>query len=130
MENEQKHKLITELKSRGIKHNPDDIIAITKLVNGEIIFLEKGNQYAGLEHILNRHENDFANRGINKQEISDLIMLAISQGKVLGIQGQKNRKIYEVNYLGKIQYISIDIGNNGYIVSANPTPRKLINKYI
>jgi hypothetical protein len=37
--------LISELKLKGIKHNPQEIIAIVKRSNGDIIFLEKGNEY-------------------------------------------------------------------------------------
>ena len=54
-------------------------------------------------------------------------MTAIIRGKVAGRQGS-TRTIYEVVLAGNIQYISVEIGSNGYIVSANPTPRKLILK--
>jgi filamentous hemagglutinin len=53
--------------------------------------------------------------------------MAITSGKILGTQGT-TRTIYEVTFAGRLQYISIDIGNNGYIVGANPTSRKLISQ--
>ena len=120
-------KLITELQKAGIKHNPADIIAITKLSSGKIVFLESGTSKAGSRHIITRHGQDFANRGIVENEIVDAVMTAIIRGKVAGRQGS-TRTIYEVVLAGKIQYISVEIGSNGYIVSANPTPRKLILK--
>ncbi len=121
--------LIAELTERGIKHNPKAIVAITKLNNGQIIFLETGNAQAGWQHILEKHRPDFENRGISPNQIVDLLMLAIKQGQLLGTQG-RSRRIYQVNFESQLQYISIDLGSNGYLVSANPTPRKLIRRLI
>ena len=45
--------LITELKEKGIKFTEKDIIFITRDKTGQIVWLEKGNSSAGLEHILN-----------------------------------------------------------------------------
>ena len=120
-------KLINELQKAGIKHNSADIVAITKLSSGKIVFLESGNPKAGLRHITTRHGQDFANRGIAENDIVNAVMTAIIRGKVAGRQGS-TRTIYTVFFGGKIQYISVEIGSNGYIVSANPTPRKLILK--
>ncbi|MBE9244485.1 hypothetical protein IQ223_07980 [Microcystis aeruginosa LEGE 00239] len=121
--------LINELKLRNIKHNSQDIIAITQLDNGRIIFLEIGNSSSGWEHILNKHGEDFQRRGIAINNIIDFLMKAITMGQLIGTQGT-SRSIYKVNYQGEIQYISIDIGSNGYVVSANPTPRKLIQRFL
>ncbi|BAG02377.1 hypothetical protein MAE_25550 [Microcystis aeruginosa NIES-843] len=121
--------LINELKLRNIKHNSQDIIAITQLDNGRIIFLEIGNSSSGLEHILNKHGEDFQRRGIAINNIIDFLMKAITMGQLIGTQGT-SRSIYKVDYQGEIQYISIDIGSNGYVVSANLTPRKLIQRFL
>ncbi len=61
--------------------------------------------------------------------IIDFLMKAITMGQLIGTQGT-SRSIYKVDYQGEIQYISIDIGSNGYVVSANPTPRKLIQRFL
>ncbi|GCA86576.1 hypothetical protein MiHa_04570 [Microcystis aeruginosa NIES-2522] len=121
--------LINELKLRNIKHNSQDIIAITQLDNGRIIFLEIGNSSSGWEHILNKHGEDFQRRGIAINNIIDFLMKAITMGQLIGTQGT-SRSIYKVDYQGEIQYISIDIGSNGYVVSANATPRKLIQRFL
>ncbi|BBH37767.1 MAG: hypothetical protein ACK4ZI_23255 [Microcystis sp.] len=121
--------LINELKLRNIKHNSQDIIAITQLDNGRIIFLEIGNSSSGWEHILNKHGEDFQRRGIAINNIIDFLMKAITMGQLIGTQGT-SRSIYKVDYQGEIQYISIDIGSNGYVVSANLTPRKLIQRFL
>ena len=49
-------------------------------------------------------------------------MVALTKGEIIDIQG-KNRPIYEVEYNGATQYISITVGTNGYIVGANPTQK-------
>lgn len=121
--------LINELKLRNIKHNSQDIIAITQLDNGRIIFLEIDNSSSGWEHILNKHGEDFQRRGIAINNIIDFLMKAITMGQLIGTQGT-SRSIYKVDYQGEIQYISIDIGSNGYVVSANATPRKLIQRFL
>ncbi|WP_206816603.1 hypothetical protein [Chroococcus sp. FPU101] len=119
--------LKAELVVRQIKHNPAEIVAIVQLSDGQIIFLEKGNLTSGLKHILERHQEDFQNRGIAEDEIVSLIFQALQEDRLLGTQG-KSRKIYEVYFKEQSQYLSIDIGTNGYIVSANPSPKKLVKR--
>jgi hypothetical protein len=130
--NDQKKLLIAELKKAGIKHTPENIIRITQNPSGKIVFLEtgkRGERGSGLLHILENHREDFLNRGITEEQIPDLIIRAISEGTIIGIQG-KSRLIYQVEINKIIQYVSLEISYNGYIVSANPTPTRLINKLI
>ena len=127
--NDQKKLLIAELKKAGIKHTPENIIRITQNPSGKIVFLETGKggeRGSGLLHILENHREDFLNRGITEEQIPDLIIRAISEGTIIGIQG-KSRLIYQVEINEIIQYVSLEISYNGYIVSANPTPTRLIN---
>ncbi len=119
--NAQKKLPIAELKKAGIKHTPENILRITKEPRGKIIFLETGKggeRGSGLLHILENHREDFLKRGIAEAQIPDLIIRAISEGKIIGIQG-KSRIIYQVKINEMIQYISLEISHNGYIVSAN-----------
>jgi hypothetical protein len=125
---EIKNQLCTELEQLGIKHNRLEIIKIAKVSSGSIIFLEKGNKKSGLIHILENHRQDFINRGILETEIPDFIIKAVVQGNLIGIQG-KSRKIYEFVFNNSTHYLSLEISTNGYIVSANPTPTRLIVKY-
>jgi hypothetical protein len=127
--NDQKKLLIAELKKAAIKHTPENIIIITQDPSGKIVFLETGkagDKGSGLLHILENHREDFLQRGIAEEQIPDLIITAISEGTIIGIQG-KSRIIYQVEI---IQYVSLEISHNGYLVSANPTPTRLINKLI
>ena len=49
-------------------------------------------------------------------------MKAVTEGKIVGYQGKGvGRAIYEVTINGKQEYIAVTIGDNGFIVGANPT---------
>ncbi|MBK1990803.1 hypothetical protein A0J48_025395 [Sphaerospermopsis aphanizomenoides BCCUSP55] len=125
MNNFEKSALISELAQLGIKHTPDKIVRIAKQADGKIVFLEEGKagkRGSGLVHILKEHRDDFARRGISEDEIPDAVMAAVTSGTLLGYQGTTElpREIYEVTFNGKKQYIAVTIGDNGYIVGANP----------
>ncbi len=96
--NDQKKLLIAELRKAAIKHTPENIIRITKDPSGKIVFLETGKggeRGSGLLHILENHREDFLQRGIAEEQIPDLIITAISEGTIIGIQGE-SRIIYQV----------------------------------
>lgn len=113
--------LVDELVSSGEKCTPENIVAITKDSSGKIVWLETGNDQAGLNHIIDEHGSQFHGKGISNEEIPNYVMEAIHQGNIVGYQGKKNpRTIYEFVYEGKKQRIAISIGPNGFIVGANP----------
>ena len=56
----------------------------------------------------------------NKQKIEDIKGYKIKYGKIVEKQGRHGRPIYEFKYEGKIRRIAITVGDNGYIVGANP----------
>lgn len=117
--------LIAELKARGIKHNSEKIVRIAKRGDGKIIFLEEGKlqqRSSGLAHILDKHQADFAKRGISEDQIPDAIITAVLQGVFICYQNPRirTRPIYEFNFNGQIQYIAVTISDNGYIVGADP----------
>lgn len=114
--------LITELQARGIKHNPEKIVGIAKYADDKIVFLETGDENRGLQHILAKADQ-FARIGINEDEIVDVVMGAITKGSIVSFQGRETvnpRPVYKFVYKGEIKYIAVTIGNNGYIVGANP----------
>ena len=57
---------VNELKAKGVKFSPDDLIAPGREASGKVVFLEKGNAKAGLEHILQRHGDNFARIGVSR----------------------------------------------------------------
>ncbi|WP_205687128.1 hypothetical protein [Clostridium septicum] len=73
---------LDELANSGVKYNADDLVAVTKTPDGKLVWLENGNSQAGLNHVMN-HADDFAKKGIAKDEITDLVMTALNKGKLL-----------------------------------------------
>ncbi|MBD2206780.1 hypothetical protein H6G33_16310 [Calothrix sp. FACHB-1219] len=122
---DEKAALFAELRESGIKHSPEKVVRIAKQVDGKIVFLEEGKagrRGSGLAHILKEHQENFSRRGISENEIPDAVMAAITRGTFIGYQGtiEPRREIYEVIFNGKTQYIAVTVGDNGYIVGANP----------
>lgn len=115
--------LIAELQQAGIRYTPENIVLISKLPNGKIVFLETGSTRVGLQHILEKHAIDFANKGIPADRIPDAVLAALSNGTIVGYlgSGREPRPIYQVNFQGKNLYIAVTVSQNGFIVGANPT---------
>ncbi len=125
---DEKNILIAELDQSGINHSPEKIVRIARRSDGKIVFLEEGKggeRGSGLQHILEKHLKDFANRGISQEQIPDAIITAIIEGKIVRYQ-QQDRPIYEVSFNGKRQLIAVTVANNGYIVCANPCSLNLL----
>jgi len=57
--------LLDELANSGVKYNPDDVVTVVKNSDGNLMWLENGNSKAGLQHIMERHADDFAAQGVN-----------------------------------------------------------------
>lgn len=116
----ERQQLLEELKESGVKHNPEKIVRIGRDQNGNIKFLETGDARSGLQHILERHTADFANRGITQGEIGSAVFDAVTKGRLVSSQGA--RPIYEVIIRGQAQRMTVIVGDNGYIVTAYPAP--------
>ncbi len=58
----------------------------------------------------------------------DAVITAVINGRILGNQG-RSRTVYEIELNGAIQYISVEVASNGYIVGANPTRQNLIRRF-
>ncbi|MEH2274622.1 MAG: hypothetical protein V7K40_07370 [Nostoc sp.] len=68
--NHDKAALFAALCQAGIKHSPEKVVQIAKQADGKIVFLEEGKacrRGRGLAHILERHQEDFARRGISRK---------------------------------------------------------------
>ncbi|WP_405083425.1 hypothetical protein [Pantoea ananatis] len=112
--------LFNEMATQGIKFTPENVVSAAKDNSGKVIFLEKGNSKAGLQHIVEEHGSQFAQIGVSEARIPDVVMKAVTDGKIVGYQGSGvGRPIYETIIDGKKYNIAITVGNNGYIVGAN-----------
>lgn len=92
------------------------------------MWLEKGNSGAGLQHIIERHEQDYKNvYKVSKQEIPNFVKNIVSGGKILketkvtkkGKPGIE--RVYEYN---NQHYTLLALGTNGFIISMYPIERK------
>ncbi|WP_353887592.1 hemagglutinin repeat-containing protein [uncultured Acinetobacter sp.] len=113
---------IEYLKNNSIKFNEKDLVSTIRAPDGKVVFLESGNEKAGLLHVLKAHQKDFENIGVKAENIPSVLMEAVKGGKIIGYQGKgTGRPIYETVINGEKRAIAISIGNNGFIVGANPT---------
>lgn len=99
-----------------------------------IVWLEKGNSTAGLEHIVNGngrtsgHAKDFERAfGVSKAQIPNYLNKVISQGEIVknSLIKRGNRECFErIYYYEGKHYVVTGIGTNGFIVSAYPKKMK------
>ena len=84
----------------------------------EIFWLEKGNDAAGLQHILSRHWDEFVTRFniVDQDELVKLIKEAVENG-TKGIDDQ-GRTYY--HYIKDGKDMVVGVGDNGFIVTARP----------
>ncbi len=113
--------LLDELTANGVKFTPENVIATTRNSSGKVVFLETGNSKAGLQHIIEEHGSQFAQMGVSEAQIPGVVMKAVSEGKLVGYQGSgTGRPIYELTINGQPQRIAVTVGDNGFVVGANP----------
>nr|WP_281425830.1 hemagglutinin repeat-containing protein [Paraburkholderia edwinii] len=109
------------LAANGVKFTLQNVVATGTTPSGQIVFLETGSSSAGLQHIIEEHGAEFANMGVSPAQIPDVVMQAVTQGKIVGYQGSgTGRPIYEVTVNGQQHQIAVTVGSNGFIVGANP----------
>ncbi|MEV4874703.1 RICIN domain-containing protein [Streptomyces cyaneofuscatus] len=114
-------KLLEKLTESGVKFNKADTIWVASYAKPGVplAWLEKGNVNAGLVHIVFRHAGEFATAGVRVEDIPALVKAALTQGTRVGTQGT-GRPIYEVAFNGKTQRVAVSVGDNGYVIGANP----------
>ena len=116
---------IQSLQSQGIRVTPENVVLTGRDAKGNITFLETGNSKAGLQHILTRHADDFNKIGVATPDIPAFVMRTIEKGEVVGYQGKgTGRPIYRTEVNGQTRNIAISVGNNGFVVGANPSSSK------
>lgn len=116
---------VQSLQSQGIKVTSENVVLTGRDARGNITFLETGNSKAGLQHIVSRHADDFNKIGVATSDIPAFVMKTIEKGVVVGYQGKgTGRPIYQTEVNGQKRNIAISVGNNGFVVGANPTSSK------
>ncbi|MBC8559286.1 hypothetical protein H8710_04290 [Clostridiaceae bacterium NSJ-33] len=107
--------LLDELAESGVKYNLDDVIAVTKTVDGKLVWLEKGNAQSGLLHILEKHAKDFALRNI--EDVPQVLKEVLESAPVK--TGSSARGLF-ADYVYNGSTYRVAYGTNGYIVSFYP----------
>ena len=99
----------------------------TELYRTKTIYLEEGDSRGGLEHIMQRHENDFTSKlGISgKQEVAKKIYKIVKMGDWCTHGYQKDSRggfslCYQIN---ERLYLIMVVSNKGFIVTAYPRPK-------
>lgn len=73
--------LMAELEISGVKFTKKDVIMVTKTKKNELVWLEKGNDFAGLQHIIKRHGDDLRKKfNIDKNSIPNFVKDIFSKG--------------------------------------------------
>ena len=126
--------IVSEMERNNIKFAKEDLIFTTKDKTGQLIFLEKGNSSAGLQHILDGngdkegHAEDFKRAvGISREEIPNYLHKVITHGTIIKEEvktfGGKTGYERDYYYNGKY-FVVTGIGTNGFLVSAYPKKYK------
>ncbi len=133
--------LILELASTSEKVTWSNVLAIERMPD-KIVWLEEGLDDAqalakygegasgrGFRHILEEHASHFTKPkyGIAEEDIKDFIMEAIRQGNYIP-EARGNRPAYRVNFKGKDYVVGITVGDDGFIVGANPLSSKELSR--
>lgn len=120
--------MIEQLTNAGVKFNPNDVLFVVKDKTGQLVWLEKGNKVAGLEHIKERHLSDFVEKHrIKEDNIVGHLNLIITTGKLeySKTKMRNGRLGYERLYNKNGQYYLLSItGTNGFLVTAYPISNK------
>ena len=126
------NEMVKPLEALGVKFTKKDVLFVTKDTKGKIVWLEKGNSRAGLQHIIERHEQDYKNvYKISKQEMPNYIKTVVSSGKILKETNVMNNdksgieRIYEYN---SQYYTLLALGTNGFIISMYPISLSIKSK--
>lgn len=119
-----KDPLLKDLVNSGVKISPKDVVFATKDKSGQTVWLEKGNDSSGLQHI-QKHTDQFVEKhNIQAKHLTSHLKNVIKKGKIVSTTQKRlsNGRIgLEKIYLYKGKYYTIGgVGTNGYIVSMYP----------
>ena len=109
--------------------NPAEVVAWTRTPEGRLVWLEQGNLNAGLAHIVERHGSEFVGLGIPVEELPELLMQALREGEQIAVQG-RDRSVYRFQYRGQDWYVAITVGDNGFVLGANPFGQRKLRQWL
>jgi hypothetical protein len=110
--------LMAELAGSGVKYTADDVLMVVRDTDGRLLWLEKGNEGAGLEHIINRHVDDFGRQSIAEEDIPQFIHDMIANHEPIKTGANQAGPYSE--YLIDGREYRLVFGTNGFIVTFYP----------
>lgn len=119
--------MFNQLSASNTKFNKENTMWIVRKADGQICWLESGNESSGFKHIMQQHPvSQFAAFNVSSElGVSSLIYDAISTKTPIGTYGADGL----VYSYGGNKYLNVVIGSNGYIVNAYNVSDK-INKIV
>ena len=125
---------LSEMQNNNVKFSKDNLVFATKDKSGQILFLEQGNDIAGLRHIEQRHAADFVDKHkIQSAQIPQHIYFVFTYGDLeyFRITVKNHKEGFERLYKYKNEcYLLSGVGTNGFVVSAYPIDNETAEKHI
>lgn len=108
--------MFNQLSANNTKFNKESTMWIVRKADGQICWLESGNESSGFKHIMQRHPaSQFAAFNVSSElGVSSLIYKTIIESYPVGTYGSGGL----VYSFGNQKYLNIVISSNGYIVDA------------
>ncbi|MEU4446485.1 hypothetical protein AB0K14_34550 [Actinosynnema sp. NPDC050801] len=96
--------------NNGVKISPDKVDEIGR----------DPNKGSGLAYVM-KHKDEFTAAGIPEDKIAEVVHRAAVEGKYMGYSLGKSpgRPFFEVQCGGQTHYVTVSVGDNGFIVGAN-----------
>ena len=137
------------LNKNDVKHEASDILWVVKtgdagdqldsnideytgkdavLRKTRIVFLEKGNDKVGLQHLLKEHAEQFKKKfdGIKSNDISEFIERTMENRQPFGSKEGTKGGITVVYKIEEDKYLVVGIASNGFIITAHPSSKKKV----
>ncbi|MEO1254732.1 MAG: Hint domain-containing protein, partial [Bacteroidota bacterium] len=116
--------LTEELANQGTRFSRENMVAITRNPDGTVMWLESGSNRAGLQHIMERHGSNFADKlnANNQEEVVELVMNSINNRTPIATRPTPGDTRGGTDYLYDIDgsNLRVSVGGNGFIVTAFP----------
>src|SRR5690606_17098743 len=123
---EPREVLLAELERAGVvfgRQNPrSEVVGVARAARGGgVVWLAKGDRAAGLDHIMRRHADEFAEIGVvGRAAVAALVMGALEPRTPVDHRGQAGQ-VFAVAVAGRIQRVTVVVAANGFVVTAYPT---------
>lgn len=109
--------LMKELENSGNKFTKSDVLMITKNYYGKLMWLEEGNERAGLRHIIKNHKSDLP----SESEIPGLLKNVLYLKPIKHTERKNGNQLSDTFlYRFNKRIYLVAYGNNGFIVSFYP----------